>query len=113
MAAGQLAEYLLIVVTLGAILGVILVYAKTKGATDSIPAIAMANQELRMIIDDRDDQIEKLKEDFTRKLHLQELACKQEISQMQGQVDVLTSQLGQNIAREVVVAIRQEQKLSE
>jgi hypothetical protein len=110
MDAGRLAEYLLIVVTLGAILGVILVYAKTKGATDSIPAIATANQELRQIIDDREDQIERLKEDFTKKLQLQELDCKREISQMQGKIDVLTSQLGRDIAREVVDAIRQEQK---
>jgi len=79
--------------------------AKAKGVEASIALLTTANEGLRQA--NRDQELARLgdRQELTAQLHQQELDCAKQISELRGQVSVLTGSLAQDIVTAVMAAL--------
>jgi hypothetical protein len=112
----EILEVVVLVLGVASLFGAAFAVLRSKTITTSnehlqksVESISGANDELREQIDFV--RVERLRErdDFTQKLHEQELRCSSEIAELRGQVKTYESGLAERLVKAVVEAIQSKE----
>lgn len=94
------------VLGLGGVVGAVIIYARVSGLQTSITMLTTANTGLREANEDGKNERASMREEFTAKLHEQELECARQIALLEGQVGALTSGLANQIVGAVTAVLQ-------
>lgn len=98
-----------VIVGIAGIVSVVLVMSKYKALEASLSLFGTANAELREQVQAARDERHEMRAEFDKKLADERAECARSLGELQGQVTVLTANLGRDIAASVIQAFKDGQ----
>lgn len=107
--ATQIVGVILVGLTLALTIGSsFVVSSRTRGLSESVTALQVANGGLREIISDMDRRAVQSETECERRLHAQEVASAIEINKLKGKLEVLTGDLATQLVAAAITAARKD-----